>query len=130
MTTDTERREATDQWTIELREQQLHDLRAELTTANERNEQRRILLDDAQVLARDAQRRAADAEIALAAVTAERDDYRTKFYAMEREAELLRSQLIAMQLRAENAESALRSANVKIVRLEERAGVYSSQPRE
>lgn len=63
-------------------------------------------------------------------VTTERDDYRSKFRGMEREAELLRSQLIAMQLRAENAESALRSANVKIVRLEERVGIYSSQARE
>lgn len=60
----------------------------------------------------------------------ERDDYREKFRTMEREAELLRSQLIAMQLRAENAESALRNANAKIVRLEERVGIYSSQPRE
>lgn len=67
MTTDAERREATDQWTIDLREQQLRDLQAQLTIATQRDEQRRVLLDDAQVLARDAQRRAADAEIALAA---------------------------------------------------------------
>ena len=37
----------------------------------------------------------------------ERDSYREKFRTMEREAELLRSQLIAMQLRAEAAEAQL-----------------------
>jgi uncharacterized protein YciW len=38
MTTDAERREATDQWTVQLREQQLRDLRAQLATANQRAE--------------------------------------------------------------------------------------------
>jgi len=39
MTTDAERREATDQWTIQTREQQLRDLRAQLATANEARQQ-------------------------------------------------------------------------------------------
>ena len=38
MTTDAERREATDQWTSDLREQQLRDLRAQLATATQRAE--------------------------------------------------------------------------------------------
>ncbi len=45
----------------------LHVRDTQLAAATQRDEQRRVLLDDAQVLARDAQRRAADAEIALAA---------------------------------------------------------------
>jgi len=37
MTTDAERSEATDAWTIDLREQQLRDLRAQLATATQEN---------------------------------------------------------------------------------------------
>lgn len=38
MTTDAERRGATDQWTIQLREQQLRDLRAQLAAVTQRAE--------------------------------------------------------------------------------------------
>jgi len=72
MTTDAKRREATDQWAIQLREQQLRDLRAQ-----------------------------------LAAVTADRDDYHSKFRDLEHELHLERGQVVTMQQRAEVAEAEL-----------------------
>ena len=46
MTTDAERREATDQWTIQLREQQLRDLRAQRDAATQRAEAAEAKLND------------------------------------------------------------------------------------
>lgn len=80
MTTDAKRREATDQWAIQLREQQLRDLRAQ-----------------------------------LAAVTADRDDYHSKFRDLEHELHLERGQVVTMQQRAESAEAALNAVPVDAI---------------
>lgn len=68
MTTDAERREATDQWTIDLREQQLRDLRAQLATANEARQQLQDALHvrDTQLAAATQRAEAAEAKIAIA----------------------------------------------------------------
>lgn len=97
MTTDAERREATDQWAIQLREQQLRELRVQLAIANEARQQ----LQDA-LHVRDTQ---------LAAATAERDDYIAKFRDLEHELQLERGQVVLMQQRAETAEATIAAAN-------------------
>lgn len=96
MTTDAERREATDQWTIQTREQQLRDLRAQLATANEARQQ----LQDA-LHVRDTQ---------LAAVTADKAALMKTLHEYAQSVERMKEKIAAATERAEAAESALRLA--------------------
>jgi len=98
VTTDAERREATDQWTVQIREQQLRDLQAQIAERSLVAEQLSMALHVINT-----QR---------VAVTAERDNYRSKFRDLEHELQLERGQVIAMQQRAEAAEAKLLALQV------------------
>lgn len=111
MTTDAERREATDLWTIQLREQQLNAA-VQLAQQDERNVELKAQLAERNLVVEQLQMALSVRDTQLAAVTAERDDYRAKFRELEHELQLERGQVVAQQQRAEAAEARLLAMQV------------------
>jgi len=113
MTTDAERREATDLWTIQLREQQLNAA-VQLAQQDERNVELKAQLAERTLVIEQLQMALSVRDTQLAAVTAERDDYRAKFRELEHELQLERGQVVAQQQRAEAAERERDRAMVRL----------------